>query len=118
MTTPTPWARITRTASILPQLPKHRRPTPEYVNPHNEIWLDIRTDIVGSGTSHTTVPFTFTDRRPGSIVVQQATQTSTALDHVGEAGAPIACLTLSTVRLAGGDLRRQRKYVQRQTWAL
>jgi Cu-Zn family superoxide dismutase len=71
---------------------------PEYVNPHNEVWLDMRTDIVGSGTSHTTVPFTFTDRRPGSIVLHQATQTSTALDHVGEAGAPIACLTLSTVQ--------------------
>ena len=35
---------------------------PEYANPRNEIWLDIRTNINGSGTSHTTVPFVFTDR--------------------------------------------------------
>lgn len=78
-----------------PQMPST---DPAYANPRNEIWLDIRTNIVGSGTSHTTVPFIFTGRRPGSIVVHEATQTSTALDHAGEAGAPIACLTLSIVQ--------------------
>ncbi|MGH3786059.1 MAG: superoxide dismutase [Pseudonocardiaceae bacterium] len=71
---------------------------PEYANPRNELWLDMRTNIVGSGTSRTTVPFTFADREPGSIVVHEATQTSTALDNAGDAGAPIACLTLSAVQ--------------------
>jgi Cu-Zn family superoxide dismutase len=71
---------------------------PEYANPRNEIWLDMHTNIVGSGTSHTTVPFIFTDRGPGSIVVHEATHTSTALGHAGEAGAPIACLTLSILQ--------------------
>ncbi|MGH8964322.1 MAG: superoxide dismutase, partial [Actinomycetes bacterium] len=42
---------------------------PEYANPSNEIWLDVRTDAAGSGTSPTTVPFMFTDRAPESIVV-------------------------------------------------
>ncbi|MBV8994096.1 MAG: hypothetical protein JO287_10450 [Pseudonocardiales bacterium] len=53
----------------------------------------MRTDASGSGTSHTTVPFVFTDRGPGSIVVNDAQQTSP-----GKNGAPVACLTLTAVR--------------------
>jgi Cu-Zn family superoxide dismutase len=68
---------------------------PEYANPRNEIWLDIHTNAAGSGTSHTTVPFTFTDRTPGSIVVHEAMTTATAPGQAGQAGARIACLTLS-----------------------
>jgi Cu-Zn family superoxide dismutase len=69
---------------------------PEYANPKNEIWLDVHTDATGAGTSSTTVPFVFTDNRvPGSIVVHEATQTSTAPGQAGEAGARIACLTLA-----------------------
>jgi superoxide dismutase, Cu-Zn family len=68
---------------------------PEYANPRNEIWLDVHTNAVGSGTSHTTVPFTFTDRTPGSIVVHEAMTTATAPGQAGQAGARIACLTLS-----------------------
>jgi hypothetical protein len=45
-------------------------------NPQNEIWLDVRTDASGSGTSRTTVPFVFTDWGPGSVVVGDAAQTS------------------------------------------
>jgi Cu-Zn family superoxide dismutase len=66
---------------------------PQYANPQNEIWLDVRTDANGSGTSRTTVPFVFTDRGPGSIVVGDAQQTSPGMD-----GAPVACLTLTAVR--------------------
>ena len=66
---------------------------PQYANPQNEIWLDVRTDSSGAGTSRTTVPFVFTDRGPGSIVVGDAEQTS-----LGNGGAPVACLTLSAVR--------------------
>jgi len=68
---------------------------PEYANPNNEIWLDVRTDAAGAGTSRTTVPFVFTDRMPGSIVIHEAMQTSTDPGHAGQAGARIACLTLS-----------------------
>ena len=65
-----------------------------YANPRNEIWLDIRTDATGQGTSQTAVPFGFTDRRPGSIVLHEATATPTAPGQAGATGAPIACVTL------------------------
>ncbi len=71
---------------------------PEYANPSNEIWLDVRTDAIGSGTSRTTVPFIFTDRAPGSVVVHEATATATHPGHAGQAGARLACLTLSLSR--------------------
>jgi superoxide dismutase, Cu-Zn family len=74
-----------------PQMPSTN---PQYANPRNEIWLDIRTDANGSGTSHTTVPFGFTNRRPGSIVIHEAMTTATASGHAGTAGARVACLTL------------------------
>ncbi|MFN2479679.1 MAG: superoxide dismutase [Pseudonocardiaceae bacterium] len=69
--------------------------SPRYANPNNEIWLDVRTDSAGAGTSSTRVPFVFTDRAPGSIVVYEAMRTLTAPGHAGEAGARIACLTLA-----------------------
>jgi Cu-Zn family superoxide dismutase len=68
---------------------------PEYANPHNEIWLDLRTDADGSASIRTTVPFSFTDRTPGSIVVHEAETTATAPGQAGHAGARIACLTLT-----------------------
>lgn len=68
---------------------------PRYANPTNEIWLKVRTDTAGAGTSRTTVPFIITDRTPGSIVVHEAMQTSTGSGQAGKAGARIACLTLS-----------------------
>jgi Cu-Zn family superoxide dismutase len=68
---------------------------PQYANPRNEIWLDIHTDAAGQGTSQTTVPFGFTGRRPGSIVLHEAMTTATAPGQAGKAGARIACVTLS-----------------------
>ncbi|HEX6405124.1 MAG TPA: superoxide dismutase [Pseudonocardiaceae bacterium] len=68
---------------------------PRYANPSNEIWLDVRTDSAGAGTSRTTVPFTFTARAPGSIVIHEAMQTPMGPGHAGKAGARLACLTLS-----------------------
>lgn len=68
---------------------------PEYANPRNEIWLGVRTNEAGTGSSRTIVPFTFTDRIPGSIVVHEAMATETAPGQAGQAGARIACLTLS-----------------------
>ena len=67
---------------------------PRYANPRNEIWLDIRTDAAGEGTSQTSVPFGFTDHRPGSIVLHEATATPAAPGQAGATGAPIACVTL------------------------
>ena len=81
---------------------------PEYANPNNEIWLDLRTDAAGSGTSRTTVPFVFTDRGPGSIVVYEAPQTATGPGQAGKAGAPVACLTLSAVQPQGVEPRGSR----------
>jgi superoxide dismutase, Cu-Zn family len=68
---------------------------PFYANPRNEIWLDVRTNAAGEGTSRTTVPFAFTDRMPGSIVIHEAMSTATGPGQAGQAGARIACLTLS-----------------------
>jgi superoxide dismutase, Cu-Zn family len=76
--------------------PQSPSTNPEYANPQNEIWLDVHTDATGAGTSTTTVPFVLTGNRvPGSIVIHGAMQTSTAPGQAGEAGARIACLTLS-----------------------
>jgi superoxide dismutase, Cu-Zn family len=71
---------------------------PEYANPNNEIWLDVRTDAAGSGMSRVTVPFVFTDRGPGSIVMHEAEQTATGPGEAGKAGAPVACLALTASR--------------------
>jgi superoxide dismutase, Cu-Zn family len=71
---------------------------PEYANSQNEVWLDVHTDAAGSGTSRTTVPFVFTDRGPGSIVVDDAMQTAPGQDQAGKGGARIACLSLSAVQ--------------------
>ncbi|MGH3885682.1 MAG: superoxide dismutase [Pseudonocardiaceae bacterium] len=71
---------------------------PEYANPSNEVWLDVRTDAAGSGISRVTVPFVFTDRGPGSVVVHEAEQTPTGPGEAGASGAPIACLTLAAAR--------------------
>jgi superoxide dismutase, Cu-Zn family len=81
---------------------------PEYANPSNEVWLDVRTDATGSGTSRTTVPFVFTDRGPGSIVVHEAMQTAIEPGQAGKAGARIACLTLSAVQPNGVEPRGSR----------
>lgn len=75
-----------------PQAPSS---SPRYANPNNEVWLDVRTDATGAGISIITVPFLFTDRAPGSIVLHEAMRTLTDPGHAGNAGAPIACLTLS-----------------------
>ncbi|MBV9030433.1 MAG: hypothetical protein JO063_04220 [Pseudonocardiales bacterium] len=79
---------------------------PEYANPSNEIWLDLRTDATGSGTARTTVPFVFTDRGPGSMVLSEATETATG--QPGKAGARVACLTLSAVQPPGVEPRGSR----------
>lgn len=67
---------------------------PEFANPDNEVWLDIRTDATGSGMSSTDVPFVFTDRVPASVVVHEEMVTATEPGQAGKAGDRVACFTL------------------------
>jgi Cu-Zn family superoxide dismutase len=67
---------------------------PAYANPQNEVWLDLRTDANGAGTSQVEVPFTFTDRRPGAVVIHEAEATMTGPGMAGMAGGRLACLTI------------------------
>src|SRR5262249_13063216 len=95
---------------------------PEYANPTNEIWLDVRTDATGSGTSHTTVPFTFTDRGPGSIVVHDQQQTTPGTGQANETNDRGACLTLKATPYGASALgqasgrRRGAVPQQRDRW--
>jgi superoxide dismutase, Cu-Zn family len=66
---------------------------PAYANPRNEVWLDLTTDGQGNASSETTVPFTFHDRVPSSIVLHEEPKTSTGQGRAGSAGARIACFT-------------------------
>ncbi|MDQ3763018.1 MAG: superoxide dismutase family protein [Actinomycetota bacterium] len=76
--------------------PQAESTNPEYANPDNEFWLDLRTDANGAGMSRVTVPFTVTDDRgPRSFVIHEAEQTSTGPGQAGQAGGRVACLTLS-----------------------
>jgi Cu-Zn family superoxide dismutase len=74
--------------------PEEPSTNPEYANPANEIWLDVRTDATGSGMSSTKVPFVFTDRVPASVVVHEEMTTATEPGKAGKAGARVACFTL------------------------
>lgn len=67
---------------------------PAFAHPRNEIWLDIRTDATGSGTSNTEVPFVFADRVPASVVVHEQMVTATETGKAGQAGDRVACFTL------------------------
>ncbi|MGH4017502.1 MAG: superoxide dismutase family protein [Pseudonocardiaceae bacterium] len=74
--------------------PEQPSTDPEYANPDNEVWLDLRTDATGSATASTEVPFTFTDRAPASVVVHEEMATATEPGQAGTAGDRVACLTL------------------------
>jgi len=67
---------------------------PKYANPDNEVWLDVRTDATGAGSSTTEVPFVFADRAPASVVVHEAMKTATGPGEAGNAGGRVACFTL------------------------
>ena len=67
---------------------------PTFANPQNEIWLDFTTDETGSGSTESTVAWTFPDdRRPGSVVVHEM-QTSHEPGHAGTAGDRAACISV------------------------
>ncbi|MCP2259398.1 superoxide dismutase, Cu-Zn family [Streptoalloteichus tenebrarius] len=66
---------------------------PAYANPRNEIWLDFTTDREGNGFAMTTVPWRFTDRHAGSVVIHEH-HTHTDPGHAGQAGDRLACITV------------------------
>ncbi|HEY1973273.1 MAG TPA: superoxide dismutase family protein [Pseudonocardia sp.] len=66
---------------------------PAFANPTNEIWLDLTTDAKGDATSSSTVPWTFTSPRAGSVVIH-AEKTKTARGKAGTAGARLACVSV------------------------
>jgi Cu-Zn family superoxide dismutase len=68
---------------------------PQYANPDNEIWLDVRTDDAGTGTSAATLPFVLTDRAPGSLMIYATMRAPQERARAGSIGSPVACLTLS-----------------------
>ena len=67
---------------------------PEYANPQNEYWLDVRTDASGAGTSSTVVPFPISVDNPGSVVLHEEMETMTGPGVAGTAGDRLACLTV------------------------
>ncbi|MPY96960.1 MAG: superoxide dismutase family protein [Actinophytocola sp.] len=68
---------------------------PKYVNPKNEIWLDLTTDAKGNGSAKATLDYELTDwDRPRSVVVHAAQKTSTAQGKAGVSGDRVACLSL------------------------
>jgi Cu-Zn family superoxide dismutase len=75
---------------------------PAFANPHNEIWLDLRTDGSGNGQARTVVPFRFTDKAPASVIIHQAEATATGPGVAGTAGARIACFDVRFAEVASG----------------
>jgi Cu-Zn family superoxide dismutase len=76
-------------------VPFQYRLNPTHGSPDSGISLHVRTDAAGAGTSRTTPPFTLTDRVPRSMVMQDETPSERGLSRAAQAGARIACLTLS-----------------------
>jgi Cu-Zn family superoxide dismutase len=66
---------------------------PAFANPRNEIWLDFTTDAQGNATVTSTVPWTFSNARAGSVVIH-ADPTQTAPGKAGTAGARAACVSV------------------------
>ncbi|SHE52130.1 hypothetical protein [Streptoalloteichus hindustanus] len=66
---------------------------PAYANPRNEVWLDFTTDDDGNGIAVTTVPWRFTDRHAGSVIIHEH-HTHTHPGHAGQAGDRLACITV------------------------
>lgn len=71
--------------------PKQPSTNPKYANPHNEVWLDLKTDESGDGHSMTHVNWRFRDSQARSIVIHEHA-TATQKGHAGMAGARAACV--------------------------
>ena len=74
--------------------PQNPSVDPAFANPQNEVWLDVSTDDAGRGNSQAQVPFGFTERPPGSVVIHEAARTATEPGKAGSAGNRVACITI------------------------
>lgn len=74
--------------------PQQPSTDPAYANPTNEVWLDVRTNARGAGVAVARNPWTYRAAAPRSLVLH-AEATHTDPGHAGQAGARVACLTLS-----------------------
>ncbi|WP_244409356.1 superoxide dismutase family protein [Streptomyces albofaciens] len=66
---------------------------PAYANPRNEIWLDMRTDEDGRGSSTAKVAWHVRYGEARSVVVHEH-GTHTEPGHAGTAGARLACVNV------------------------
>ncbi|MFE2876111.1 superoxide dismutase family protein [Streptomyces roseus] len=73
--------------------PEQPSTNPAYANPHNEVWLDVRTDGRGDGGAAATQAWRFRPGQARSVVIHEhATHTG---DHAaGTAGARLACVNV------------------------
>jgi Cu-Zn family superoxide dismutase len=55
----------------------------------------VSTDAAGRGSSQAQVPFGFTERPPGSVVIHEAARTATEPGKAGSAGNRVACITIT-----------------------
>jgi Cu-Zn family superoxide dismutase len=67
---------------------------PDVANARNEVWLDVRAGLRGTGAAVAHNRWTYR-AAPGSVVLH-AGATSTDPDTPGRAGARVACVTLSS----------------------
>lgn len=67
---------------------------PDFANPRNEVWLDVRTSSRGAGVAFARNRWSYRTA-PGSVVLH-ARATSTDPDTPGMAGARVACVTVSS----------------------
>lgn len=74
--------------------PEEQPLDPVYVNPGNEIWLDVTTDRTGAGTTTSTVEWQFSPHRvPASVIIHE--HATWPHPRAGWAGAPLACLAVT-----------------------
>ncbi|SDP79611.1 superoxide dismutase, Cu-Zn family [Actinopolyspora xinjiangensis] len=66
---------------------------PTYANPHNEVWLDFRTDASGNAVTGAVGDWTPHRGEASSVVIHEH-RTRTSPGVAGEAGARLACLNV------------------------
>lgn len=71
--------------------PKQPSTNPKYANPHNEVWLTLKTDSSGDAHAMTHVNWRFRDSQARSFVIHEH-GTATQKGKAGMAGARVACV--------------------------
>jgi len=68
---------------------------PAYVNPANEVWLDVATDAQGNGRALSVNNWSYNGRTPASLVIHEhATSRGLNGEVPGDAGPRVACVNL------------------------